>query len=116
MIFILTTFIFGVHKLGHMLQRKNPIITSTMELHAIEDSEHFRMSQGNFQMAFALRSFDYSKSLSDAFFVKWVARIQKVKDQTPSYSFLPLHKCTEEDLESFNDMDDKTRSQLEMMH
>ena len=77
---IYSTFIFAVHKLQSMLIRKNPLITTNKQENAVEASEVLETASDDFMMAFALRSFNENRSLSDPYYVKWVARLWTVVD------------------------------------
>lgn len=77
---VYSTFIFAVHKLQNMLIRKNPLITTNKQDNAVEASEVLETASGDFMMAFALRSFNGNRVLSDPFYVKWVGRLWTVVD------------------------------------
>ena len=107
-----STYVFAMHKLQHMLVRKNPLITTNIVEFAVEPSEFLDTTDEEFMMAFALSRFDNGAILADPRYVKWVARLWNVVGQDFEYEYIPLHLCTKDDLRRFNDQDAETEKQM----
>ena len=81
LIFTYCAFIFAVHKLAHMIQRKNPLITMNKEGYALHESQTLETNADGFMMAFGLRSFEEAKILAEMRFVKWVGWLWTMDEQ-----------------------------------
>ena len=61
----------------------------------------------NFRMAFTIESYNDKKRKDDPRFVKWNVRFYGVKNGEAYETWIPYHKCTEEDYAQFNPLDPK---------
>ena len=92
---------YGALKLQHLLKRKNPLISTNVDVGALSEGQTLNLVENEFAMAFGVM--DWKEGvLDDPRYSKWVA-IEYVKDGDNSYSTVhPLHQCTERDFEKFH--------------
>ena len=109
------TFLFGLHKLKHLYIRHNPQISTFVEYDGLEDDEDYDTSDSSFMMAFALIDW-LDGSLNDPNYIKWVARNITQNDGDFSFTFIPLDKCTDEDLSDFYPADPRAVKQMMDLH
>ena len=98
------TFLFAVHKLQHLLERKNPLIsTFDQEIEPSEENS-FSLNTDGFMIAFGIDRYqnggnDYK---NDERYVRWFARINTQKlNGEDEVKYLPVRKCSPEDFEKF---------------
>ena len=100
MLIILLTLGFGIVKLQHLLERRNPIIN--MSRVGLGDNERYSLSSKEFNGAFAVEDFGTGAGISDPRYVKWVtAYVQRIDDQM-SWTWYPMHQCTRAEIEKFD--------------
>ena len=109
------TFLFGLHKLKHLYIRHNPQISTFVEYDGLEDDEDYDTSDSSFMMAFALIDF-LGGSLHDPNYIKWVARNITMDEGDYGFNFIPLDKCTDEDLSDFYPADPRAVKQMMDLH
>ena len=92
-VFIFTlTFAFGLVKLQHLLERKNPIVTNNTE--RLEAFDSYSLGSDEFMMAFTLHPFTGEALKYDPRYVRWIVRTWTSNEYVKEEKFLPLHLCT----------------------
>ena len=66
----LLTITFGLVKLQHLLQRKDPIIISNEN--PLEVGQKYELAQEEFMTAYAAENYDTGKGISDPRYIRWV--------------------------------------------
>ena len=64
------TLLFGLFKLQHLAERRNPIINTNMM--PIAEDESYDLSQQAFNIAFAAQNYETGEGISDPRYVKWM--------------------------------------------
>ena len=95
---VMLTILFGLLKLQHMLERKNPLI-STNDVPS-ELSDEYDLDAEEFMMAFGLEDVNGKMLLHDPDYIKWVAGIWYWTEKEES-AFYPLHPCTDQEFAKF---------------
>ena len=114
-IIILTmTFAYGLVKLQHLDERKNPAISTLVS--PLEDDYRFNTGSDDFMMAFSAFQEGSHKQLNDQRYVRWQARLAQMVNGTMSMTQTLLHACTKEELARLNppentDITDKIQMQ-----
>ena len=115
-ILILTvTFAFGLVKLQHLNERKNPAISTLVS--PLEDEYSLNTGSDDFMMAFSAFQEGSQKQFNDQRYVRWQARLAVMDNGTMNMTQKLLHACTKEELARFNppentDIADKIQMQF----
>ena len=100
LIIFLVTFSFGVMKMQHLLEKKNPVINTNEE--PLEDGTIYATNGDEFMMAFAAERYDDARGLSDQKYIKWVAAYWVKTDNVWEIKWFPMYRCTDDDFARFN--------------
>ena len=115
-IVILLTLSFGLLKLQHLIERKNPSI-STNTLPIPEGTRFNTGDRGDFLLAFGvIRQLDTERSMYDPRYIRWQASLRSrngsFKDTTKDH--LDIHQCTSEEIARFHEpADEQTAIEVE---
>ena len=94
------TFAFGLLKLQHLIEYKNPTLMSSTEL--LETSEEtYSLDSDEFMMAFALQKYGGEILRYDPRYVRWIIRTWEREDDESTFTFYPLHQCSDEEVSNF---------------
>ena len=93
---------YAVGKMLDLYKRKNPIISDN----TLADyyGTHEPVNMGDFKIAVAVRGDSDGQIKNDPRYIKWIARMRNFEggeSETP----MPLHECSESDLEKFYPLD-----------
>ena len=75
---LLVTFIFGLLKFEHMINRKNPMVNTNLA--EVDDETAFDIRDDDFMIAFAAEAYMKDNFISDPRLVRWYARFRGVKN------------------------------------
>ena len=104
MLIIILTLSFGLLKLEHLMERKNPlIVTNTVPL---DSEEQINTGSDNFMMAFAAVGKKNKNVKNDPRFVRWYARFWQIVDGEYSARNVPLNLCTDKEFAMFDPPED----------
>ena len=96
----LLTITFGLVKLQHLLQRKDPIIVSN--INPLEVGQKYELAQEEFMTAYAAENYDTGAGISDPRFVRWVTHVkQRIGVKWTILNF-PMHKCQDVEFARFS--------------
>ena len=98
-IIIILTLLFGMIKLEHLVQRKNPTINIHSEV--LEEGTSQSMEADNLMIAFALERANSNTDLDDNRFFKWYALDWNANEGVFDNKFFEMHQCTHKDLKKF---------------
>ena len=99
------TFSFSLLKLGHLIDHKNPIITTNEE--KVDAEEIYSLGSEDFMMAFTLDKYE-GGTLYDPRYIKWVTKLwNKNAQEANDFKYYPLHRCTDDELSKFELEDSK---------
>ena len=95
--------IFGLLKLQHLLSKHNPSVNSFIKRDALDETDVWQYDeQDEFMMAFAVTQFpEVDIVKNDEFYVKWHADRIIQEDGVSTFSEIPMHKCTPEEMDRF---------------
>lgn len=96
--------------------RRNPLITINRVENAVDPTEILETTSDEFMMAFGVRSFDGLKTYTDPRYIKWVGRLWNVTEKGNAYSYYPLHRCSDDELTRFYDIEIAVKEQMENLH
>ena len=97
------TLMFSLLKFQHLMENRNPSITTfQQEIEASEDNG-FELANEEFMIAFGLDTYTEGPK-NDERIVKWIARnrIKTAKGERITH-FIPVRNCTEADFSKFYD-------------
>ena len=90
---IMVTIAFGVMKMQHLVERKNPQINTNDA--PLEDGTTYHTGNEDFMWAFAAERYDNFEGLSDPRYIKWVTAYWIYKDNVWDIKWFPMHQCTD---------------------
>ena len=94
-------FIYATLKLSHMLDKYNPNISEVKEKNFYDSSERLNLNDIGFRIAFAVEGYLDSKLRDDHRYVKYMARVFTKTNKVGSETFIPINKCTEDQISQF---------------
>lgn len=98
---IVIILLYGSLKLDHMSTKHNANVTSVLEPDVFDQNDAMNLNEIGFRLAFSVRGF-YDKQLKDdPRYVKYLAKIEGIKDGESFDKRIPFHKCTDEDWNEF---------------
>ena len=92
-------FAFTTLKLEHLIERKNPIISTN--LIPLEEGTTYSTDSDEFMMAFTAENYDTGKAISDPRFVRWLFAVWERDGSSSKITYYPMHKCTDEEFARF---------------
>ena len=96
---IALTFAFGLLKLQHLVDRKNPLITRTRQDLSIDDT--YDLNRDDFMVAFFFDGI-YEEGIEfDPSRVKWVAQAARLREDGLQFESYEMHPCTQDELRKF---------------
>ena len=102
--FVVLTFSFlyaGV-KASHLAEKRNPTIIETVIHNSIDHNTMIPYRDLGFNAAFTLVNYFTKENRDDPRYVKWIVRHRGKINGVDFERLLPVHKCTFDDLASFN--------------
>lgn len=96
-------FLYAVLKFQHLMSKHNPVVNTFVERDALdEDFVWTGTDNEDFMMAFTLTHFIEGEVKDDPKYVKWYAEYVEQASGNFTYSEVPVHRCTEEDMARFH--------------
>ena len=95
------TLIFGLIKLQHLLEHRNPqIVTRTVK---VDEGARFSMADTNFMMAFAAARVanGLNEGLSDERYLKWIGTVVTREGVNTTRNRFYLHRCSDHEFSRF---------------
>ena len=99
MTIIFLTITFGLIKLQHLLQRKNPTMISNMA--PLEAGQEYSTAQDEFMIATVAENYNTGDGISDPRYVRWVTAYWQRINGELTRKYYPMYKCLDEDFARF---------------
>ena len=109
------TFAFGLLKLQHLVERKNPALTTGTEL--LDQGEAYHLGNEDFMMAFTLESYTGKQLELDERYVRFISRTGEYRAEGKTELYYPLHLCSDAEIDEFYEAEDETTAnEIEELH
>ena len=73
---LLLTFLYALLKLEHMVERKNPSLTTNTT--PVEEGEYYKITSDNFMAAFSIINKVTGEPKSDPRYIRWIVKFYKM--------------------------------------
>ena len=100
-IIIVTVNIFAMMKFKHLIDHKNPSISTYENENSLEVDDVFDTTHEDFALAFALTNYMSGKPMDDPHFLRWYAVYWKKLGLNIERHLIPVHSCTDTDYATF---------------
>ena len=97
---LMLTIMFAGLKLQHLIEHKNPSITTNTR--ALEIGEKYDLASDDFKIAFSAATVAFEPK-SDPRYMRWVARFRTVDKSIDTEEEIPLHVCSDEEIAEFDE-------------
>ena len=96
---------FGLTKFTHLWEKYNPDISVVTEEYAYTADDKFNMKDRNFKFAFTVEDYLTNEMKDDPSYVKYLVSLSSYKDNKWNDKQLTFHRCTDDDYDSFYQID-----------
>ena len=100
-IIIVTVGIFAMMKFEHLINRKNPSVSTYENEISLDVDDVFDTTKEDFALAFGLTSYMTGKPMDDPKFIRWYAVYWKMVGLNLERRLVPVHSCTDTDYATF---------------
>ena len=97
--------IFGITKFTHLWERYNPDISFVTVEYAFTPKDRFNMKSRNFKFAFTVEDYLNPGMKNDPNYVKYLVSLASYQSGNFHDKKIPFHKCTDDDYDSFYEID-----------
>ena len=112
----LLTFAYALIRLEFLILKKDPNINFVTELNIFDETDVLNLQEKGYRIAFVLEDYNLRETKGKEEYIRYVAQIWHEVDGVEKFTNIPLHPCTQEELEiDFYEIVPTSKTKLEMI-